>query len=407
MGNRQTTINETNNTNKTNETNETTMNTDKISLLTKDEFNITEQQFIDDENNHKNFLKELNYGISYYIGKISDKNTFKLALNESLNSYFNRNYKFKLDKNIKIKTIFDMNTLLSNIFIKLKIIFPTSLLNIELNEEYINGKIIIIKINSLNDPFIRLLQTLQFQNVESKIIVMERDNDFVFQPNQFMPTHCMAFIRDLIESVESDIFHTDQVKRNTYSCNFYSKLNLSVNTTYNYYANANTNTNVLYIGKLFNIFLNDLEIYDATTGLKFINETQIDDLIKITVDTINENNYNKYTGFEVVDKDFYAGDGKGSQKCNNFILYAKNKYCFMKYLTHAFASEGGFTFDHHHYYDPILLFCQKLPMYISSRTDLRGNTKFRRHYSTNVWYIYMLYYWLNIYGIKTTCLTNV
>jgi hypothetical protein len=74
----------------------------------------------------------------------------------------------------------------------------------------------------------------------------------------------------------------------------------------------------------------------------------------------------------------------------------------MKKFGNAFAHEGGFTFDYHHLNDPLLYFAKSLPMYISSKHDLRGNKDFHRHYSTNMWYLFILYYWLNDYGIETT-----
>ena len=74
----------------------------------------------------------------------------------------------------------------------------------------------------------------------------------------------------------------------------------------------------------------------------------------------------------------------------------------MKKFSSAFACEGGFTFDYHHSLDPIYIFAQILPMYTSSRTDLRGNNEFCRHYSTNLWHLFLLHFWLNEYGIETT-----
>ena len=74
----------------------------------------------------------------------------------------------------------------------------------------------------------------------------------------------------------------------------------------------------------------------------------------------------------------------------------------MKEFSSTNAYEGGFNFDYHHTNDPLLHFVQSLQMYISSRFDLRGNKDFHRHYSTNTWYLFILYYWLNEYGIETT-----
>jgi hypothetical protein len=218
-----------------------------------------------------------------------------------------------------------------------------------------------------------------------------------------MPTHIMAFIRDLIDkNIYANILIPDQhltylnswcgksETYNFYYCNIFA---------YNDYIDSN---NVLYITKLSNIFINDKDIYDSTSGLNFIDSTDIQNLIKITIDCLNKYNYCNIFNFKVINRDFFAGDGHGSELCENFIKFAKDKYSFMKNFSSAFACEGGFTFDMHHNNDPLYYFAKKLPMYTSSKTDLRGNNDFHRHYSTNLWYLLILYYWLNEYGIETT-----
>lgn len=383
--------------------------------------------------NHFIFSKEqINYDIENYkkinktypefntlssLHKITSINEYLCKLNNVSNLYFNKNYKFKLEKDdIYLKNINDLKQFITTCvnksfsgengnkqFIKFKI---SNIINSSIN----NG-LFTINVILKYDPFISLLRELHFENIEAKITVMEKENDFIFIPNNFIPTHCMVFIRDLID-LNINNNNTINLINSIPDQSFLSRSSFFSDNTYNYYLFTtkfinvddlfNSNNKILYTNNVSCVFLNDLDIYDATTGLTFINEISFNDLIELSIKCLNNNNYQIYTKFKVLNENFVAGDGEGSDLCNQFIKYAKTKYSFMKVFGSAFACEGGFTFNHHHINDPIYSFARCLPMHTSSKTDLRGNNEFHRHYSTNLWYLFLLYFWLNEYGINTT-----
>jgi hypothetical protein len=356
--------------------------------------------------------------------KITTTNDYKFVLNKVLNLYFNKNYRFKLEKDQQIlRSIYDLKNLLNTSLIQKEKI--RSFINFTLDETKIQHKILIIDIYLKYDPILNLLKQLHFEHLESKIIIVENNDEFLFTPSHFMPTHVMAFIRDLIDAnIETNfpinnIILDQSILRicwysgygNTYNfynnsiCNKYLSDTLNIFTDIKYMFEKHNleidSNNFLYFNKLSNIFINDKEIYDSTSGLNFIELITIEELNSITTRCLNKYNYGS-SNFTVINKEFFAGDGKGSELCEQFIKFANNKYSFMKKFSSAFACEGGFTFDYHHSYDPLLYFANSSPMYVSSRTDLRGNRDFHRHYSTNMWYLFILYYWLNEYGIETT-----
>lgn len=372
-------------------------------IISKDQLNC-------DNENYEKFMKNKNIYNNIYdtYQKITSKFHYVCRLNDCLNRYFNKNYKFKLEKDdVYLKNIEDVKQFVLNCLNKPEKQMPFIDFAISDTINATTNSLFTINVVIKYDPFIALLRELHFENINAKITVMEQNDNFIFIPNNFMPTQCMAFIRDLIDSNICDNFK-DQIPNQT----FYSANCMWNDYTYNYYVSVkqhitnnnmlNSNFPILNTNKLFCVFVNDKDIYDSTSGLNFIEEISYEDLILLSTKCLNNNNYSIHSGFKVLNNNFFAGDGVGSSLCEGFIRFAKNKYSFMKKFGSAFACEGGFTFDYHYSSDPIYLFAKVLPMYTSSRTDLRGNNEFHRHYSTNLWHLFLLYFWLNEFGIKTT-----
>ena len=270
------------------------MNVTNIAKLeikpTQNHFIISKDQIDYDKENYENFIRNKNTGVIYQTyEKITSKVHYICRLNNCLNKYFNKNYKFKLEKDdIYLKNIDDVKQFVSNCLTKFKkqMQFIEFAIGDTINAT--TNSLFTIDVEIKYDPFITLLRKLNFEYINPKITVIEQNNDFIFIPNNFMPIQCMAFIRDLIDSNICDNFK-NQIPNQSFIClNYWLG---SYDETYNFYVSddklfqnwsndeiSELENKIFYSNKLSCIFLNDKDIYDATSGLNFIEETSYEDL---------------------------------------------------------------------------------------------------------------------------------
>ena len=86
---------------------------------------------------------------------------------------------------------------------------------------------------------------------------------------------------------------------------------------------------------------------------------------------------------------------------NDFTKFAEKKRCFMGNLIYDSKYPNKFSFEYHHRNDPVheLIKCAELN--VDSIYNIEGNFKLKRTHGTNLWYLFLLSFWLNKFGIKT------
>lgn len=299
--------------------------------------------------------------------EITKDNMYSI-LDDFIVRYFNTNYIFSINKkcDISLQKIFNMVASEKIKFMDIKYSDKTFMIEV------------------LNDPGLELLKLFKFDNIKSSITVNETDTHYVFSPNEYMPTCIMSFFRDLIIkniklSIDGDIFDEFIDEYDTKDIVGY----------YN-----DNNSNGIKIDGGSTLLSKHSEIKNI------IKKVDLKDL-KDMMNKIGEKNFCELS-FTILDDNFLAAHGNRNKSCDDFIKYASTKYSFMKDFGYAYAYEGGFTFQSHHTNDPLNKLMKYTNCYISSRYDLRGMNKFRRQYSTNGWYMWMLHYWLNEYGVKVS-----
>ena len=262
-------------------------------------------------------------------------------------SYFNVEYSFEIVNDHatddKIKDILNNNNL--------GILFNSI--------EYKDNKIFL---ESENDPGLLFLKLLDVY--ERPYISLQKHNDhddmFVVKGSKTCPTHWVSLFMDLF----SDLTYYEK-KEHLYP---YAS----------YYQNNKTNIKL----KEMNYTLSEIqEIINKVIQLNFMNKQ-----------------------FSVTDSDFNAQ--RVSDKCVKFIKYANKLNSFYKYFHIAGAFEGGFSFETHHILDPLTRLAKYSNSYLSSRYDLRGSKHFNRQYSTNLWYLMLMYFWMKQFGLDLTELIN-